>query len=122
MHDPERVRLGDRFERLGDEIDRGHDRERAVRRHEAFEVLALQALHHDVRRARLEDVDVVDANDVFAADPPRGSRLLNEAGDDVRVSRELGQEALDGDPLLEVRVPGREHDAHSAQPQRLLDH
>ena len=65
--------------------------------------------------------DIEYAHHVLAADLGRRAPLPHEARGDLLILRELGQEKLDGDALLELQMRRREDDAHSALPEWPID-
>ncbi len=78
------------------------------------EVAALQVLHDHERGAVVEATDVDDAGHVLAMDLRRRAGLAREALDDLGDALRVREQALDRDPLVELHVPGRDHDAHAA--------
>ena len=121
MHDPGGVRLRHRRQRLEHVVDRIGDRELPVQPQELLEIAALQVLHRQERHAIFERPGVHDARDVLALDARGGLRLANEALDDVVALHGVGQEHLQRDHLVERDVARREHDAHAALADHLLD-
>ena len=110
MDDPERVRLGDRLARLEHVLDRLVGGHAAAPLHHRAEIVALEVLHHDVRRAAVEHADVHHAGDVLARDPRGRLALAEEARDRARdLARDREQE-LERDALLELRVARRDDD------------
>ena len=67
MHDPELVRLGHRLRHLRDDVHGHLDRHRAGGLELHIERPPLQVLHHHVRQAVRERVDVDDAHRVHRA-------------------------------------------------------
>ena len=121
MHDPERVRLGDRLARLQHVADGAGHRERAAPRHGFGQILALEILHHHVRRARRERADIGDARDVLALDLHRGPCLANKPVHDLRMTEHLRQQELERDTSLQLHVRRRDDHAHAADAEHALD-
>ena len=69
-----------------------------------------------VRLAEVEDLD-----DVLVRDHVDRARLVEEAGDDVRVARQHRVQQLDRDLAAEDGVLGEVDDAHSALAQKARD-
>src|SRR6185436_16065921 len=85
------------------------------------QVIALEQLHHDVRRAGVELADVGDLADVLAAQPRAGPGLAQEALDDLGIAGERVVHDLEGDLLFELQV-GRDGDhAHAAAAEDPVD-
>ncbi len=120
MDDLGGVRLGERLARLEQVVDRGLDRHRPLLAEHGAEIAAVQVLHDQERRARLQLAEVVDAGDVLALEPGRGLPLLEEALHHVVAGQRRGEEELDGDALTEGEVLGRHDDAHAAHPEDAL--
>ncbi len=76
--------------------------------------VALEQLHHDVRRAVVGRAVVVDLDDPGVADRRRGLGLVEEALHELRVGRQLRAQHLHGRRAAEHRVLGAEHRAHAA--------
>ena len=119
--DPERVRLGQRLRGLQQVVDRQLGGEAALIFEQLFEVSALEVLHDHVRSAAGKRRDVAHAHHVLAPDLDRGAALAEKARDERRIVRQLRNQELDGDPLLELDVRGRHHDAHAAPTELALD-
>jgi hypothetical protein len=81
MHDPDRVRLGDRFADLQHQLGDFRDRQRYAMREYMREVFAFEVLHHDVGHTARQVPDVAHAHDVRALDLRRGPGLAHEALD-----------------------------------------
>ena len=114
VDDAERVRCLERLEDLHRVFARRGHRELSLAVEDARERLALEELHDDVRVAVGRAIDVDDLHDVGAADLRGDARLLQEALDEARATRELGVEHLDGDPRPEHRVLRLVDRAHPA--------
>ena len=69
----------------------------------------------------LELTHVGDARDVLALDPRGGPGLADEAADRLGVGERLGEQELEGDPLVELDVAGRDDDPHAAGAEHALD-
>jgi hypothetical protein len=115
------VRLGERLGGLDDEVDGVVHGEHARALELLREVVALEELHHHVGRARLERAHVGDLGHVLALDAHGGAGLAQEARARLGVLRELGQQKLHGDAIVERHVPGLDHAPHAALPQHTLD-
>lgn len=68
--------------------------------------LPLQVLHHQHERAALVGAQVVDGDDVVAADSPRGAGLATEALDVAGVAGDLRVKDLQRDEPLGLLVSG----------------
>ena len=89
------------------------------------QVLAIHELHGD--EVVLADLaEVVDVDDVVVVQLRRELRLVDEHGDEVGAVREMRQDLLDGDRLLEAldalhaRLPDLRH-AADRDPQKLIE-
>ena len=103
-----------------DDPSRGRQRQPPLAREPGREVLALEQLHHDVRRAVLDPV-VVDLHRVRALEHGRGLGLAFEAGPQIGGAGELGGHELDGDVHVELEVAGDPDAAHAALRQYTLE-
>src|SRR5262249_24887179 len=121
VDDAEGVGLGERLAGLEDPGRRGADGERTLSPQDRGEVIALEELHDDERRAGLERDDVEHARAVRALELRRRHRLADEAGAHLGVLQRLGEDELDGDALLEVEVGGFDDAAHAALAEDALD-
>jgi hypothetical protein len=121
MDDALGVRFGDAFDRLQHVRHRDLRLELAFARQHRREVLALQQLHHDVRRAIVEATDVEDPAHVLAAQLRDGAGLAQEAIEQVRRRPELAEHELQGDRLIELEVRGRDDHAHPTDSEDALD-
>ena len=120
VHDPERVRLGQRLARLQHEIDGLLERQRATQPHPLGEVVTLEELHHHVRRAGIERTDVDHPRDVLARDLDGRARLAREALDRLGVAQRLREKELDRHLLVELQMKGGDDDAHPAGAEHAL--
>ena len=91
MDHPERVRLGERLGGLEQVVDRQLGREAALLLEELLEVLSLEVLHDQVRRAAGQRRHVAHAHHVLAANLDCGAAFAEESRDERRVVRQLGQ-------------------------------
>ena len=121
MDDPAAVRLGDRLAGLEHERHRVRDIHRSAPLELRGEVSAVEVLHDHVRRAGLEGADVRHARDVLALDLHGGLRFAEEARRALGLLRDLEEQELQGDALLELHVGRRDDDAHAAFPDDALD-
>jgi hypothetical protein len=78
-------------------------------------------LHHHEGGAVGHRTDVDDPRHVLALDLDGHARLALEARHGVRVAEDFIAQELDGDPLVELQVPGLDDDAHSAGREHALD-
>jgi hypothetical protein len=120
VNDAERVGYGEPTADLQSDADRSLVRKRSPCE-PRFETLAVEVLHHDVRRAVAGHVDVVDVHHMFADDRRRGARLASKALDRPRITQRLVDEQLDGDPLVQSLVTCGEDHPHASAPQHALD-
>ena len=121
VDDAERVRLGDARARLAEVVDGVGHREDPARLHELRQVLALEHLHDDVRRAGGEIGDVEHPHHVVALDAVGALGLEHEAVDGLVVGGGGRPEELDGDRVVEEEVAGGHDDAHAAGSEAALD-
>ena len=122
MDDPEGMRGMDRLADLDDAVCSHRNGHRPALLEDLTEIPTLEVLHHDEGRAgRLLDACVEHAHDVLALDADGGARLADEALALDLVLRRLGMKELDGDHLVELLVPRRDHDAHAASAEHALD-
>ena len=89
MHDPERVRLGDRLAGLHDELDGLFDGERSAGAQPGGEVASVEMLHHEVRRPVVAAGDVEHAGHVLTLDLDGRARLAFEASQRLGVAAPL---------------------------------
>ncbi len=121
MHDPERVRFGDRVARLEDVFGDEMSGERTRAGELGSEVVPLEVLHDDVRRAVVERARVEHAADVLAPQLHRRARLALESGACVRIRERARKHQLDGDALIQIEVGGGHHHSHAASAEHALD-
>src|SRR5262249_14843473 len=77
---------------------------------------------HDVEVVALGGhAEIVDLDDVLAADPVDRLRLLVEALDELLVVRELAVDDIESDLLSDQGVFGEVHGAHAAGPDLVED-
>ena len=100
--------------------DLHQDRARAVPVHRARllqplpEVLAVQVLHRDEHQPLGRLAEVRDVDDVLVADARRALGLLQEPGDQIGPARQVLEQDLERDLLLDQRVLGLVDRAHPA--------
>ncbi len=114
MNDPERVRLVERPCRLRQEIEHLGAAEPPPLLHHLLEIVAVEQLHHEERRA-VElggDVGVDHFHDVVALDARRSPRLALEALDGLRIFRRPSVKKLQREEIAGARVLDDVHDAH----------
>ncbi len=121
MDDAELVRLGDREARLQHVVRHELRRHRPVRAQHRSEILAVEQLHHDVRRAVVERADIGHPAHVLAAQLSRRPRLAREALDDTGRVDHRGVQELERDRSAERQVRGGDDDAHTALAEHALD-
>jgi hypothetical protein len=115
------VRLCNGLARLQDVLDHLFDIEAAASiRAELREITPLQVLHNDIGRPALEEPHIGDLRYVLALDSTDRARLLKKAFDDALFCHNLLQKELDGDPVIELNMPGRQDDAHRSLPNDAL--
>ena len=85
------------------------------------EVVPLEELHRQKRRAGVELAEVEDVEHVRVLDAGGADRFLLEARHDVLLLRVLGAEDLERDLLLDGLVLGKVDLAHPAFPELLED-
>ncbi|MBK6923464.1 MAG: hypothetical protein IPH07_39115 [Deltaproteobacteria bacterium] len=90
--------------------------ERSVRGDAAGEIIPLEQLHHEVRRATIVDDDVVHLHDGGVTDARDGPRLADEAI--VRLGV-IAAHPFDGDHAVEPEVTRAPHLAHAADPEAI---
>ena len=86
VNDAVRVGLGDRLGGLEDPVDRGRNGDRSPVGHDLLEVVPLEVLEHQIRRAALERPDVEHAHHVLALDARGHASFTHEAPDDFAVA------------------------------------
>src|SRR6185369_12179353 len=93
----------------------------AARLQDLPEILADEVLHRDedVALGRLPEVGDVD--DVLVADARGALGLLHEAAHEIGPAREIGEEDLERDLLLDDHVLGEVDEAHPPLAQLLQD-
>ena len=104
VHDPARVREVEPFAHLHGHVHRGAERHAALRGgglEEGPQVGAVDVLHGDVERAR-EAAEVEDLDDVRVRQRDGELGLGDEPVLELGVAREVGEDALDGERLLEA--------------------
>ena len=74
---------------------------------------ALQVFHHQVRFARVELPDIVDARDVVALQGRGGARFVQKPRDRIGIVLEIRADELDRDRSAEMHVGGHTHHAHA---------
>jgi hypothetical protein len=121
MNDAEGVRLGDRFTRLQHEIHGVYHGKRAAVCDRRREILALEVLHHHVRRAGLERAHVCYACDVLALDFHGRARFPRKAHHRILIVQRFRQQELDRDALVEVQVMRGDDNAHTADAEHAVD-
>ncbi len=84
------------------------------------QILSVDVLHRQ-ERLPIRLADVVDTANVGVAHPAGGRHLLAEAGQSIRVSRQVGGQELQGHRLTEGQVGGAIHLAHAPLAQRRHD-
>src|SRR5215204_2531322 len=78
------------------------------------ERFALDVLHHEERRAAVDDAIIGDAYNVLVTNGGGREGLLSKPRNELRiVADEVGQDHLDGELGLKVSVPGLVHHAHA---------
>ena len=123
----ELVREAEAVERLHRDIERFLHAESpsglTVDLDDRLQVTAVDELHHDEERV-VGGTDVEDGDDVRVRQTSAEARLVEEHRDEVLVLREVRQNALDRDDLLEA-LDGRglalEHFGHTARFEALDD-
>jgi hypothetical protein len=85
------------------------------------EIFALEILHDHVRRAILESADVAHAHYVLALDLRYGPRFSAEAQHGVRVGGRVGEQKLDGNSLVELKVRCLDDHTHSTLTEHAFD-
>jgi hypothetical protein len=108
-----RVRVRQGLERLERVVDRLRRRQRPGAR-EHLEILALEVLHHEVRRAVRQHPRVHHAHDVLAGDAGDGGRLDGEAVQRLRRREHAREHRLQRDALPQDHVLRLVDDAHAA--------
>ena len=121
MDDAEGVGLGEGLPGLQHPVDDVRDEERRMPLDEVREILPLQVLHDHVRSARLERAYIEHTHAVLAADADGGLGLPQEPLHHLLVLEHGREEELDGDPLIELEVPRRDHGAHPPEADDALD-
>jgi hypothetical protein len=118
MHDPRGVRGAHRVAHLLEDRKDGGRGERAFVRHELRQILAVEQLHGEPRRARrLVDARSDDRHHVLARDARAHARFLGEARAQLRARDELGPHHLERAELRGVPLLGDVHGAHAALAQ-----
>jgi hypothetical protein len=118
VNDAERVRLCERLARLHHVLHGLLDRERPASAEDLLQVLALEILHHHVRRP-LVDTDVENVRHVVVLNLGGGARLARETADNVCLREVLGEEKLDRDRSLELQVRRGDDEPHTAAAKRM---
>ena len=115
------VRVLERAEDGEDDVEADVERDvLAARRGGADEARAgrpVDVLHRHVELAVLL-AEVEHLDDVRVAEARADARLVDEHGDEVRVARELREDALDGDDLLEAVRAAAAREIHLRHPAR----
>ena len=107
------VRRGERFANAASDV-RGARDGQSLALQEIRKALALEPLHHDVRRAVGELAEVEHVDDVLVLDRRRRLRFVEEARHDFRVASQVRQEHLHRDAPPQPRVLGEIDRAHAA--------
>ena len=121
MNHSEGVRFGKRLGGLEQVIDRQLERDAPLLFEQLLEVLPLQVLHDHVRSAARQRGHVENAHHVFASNLDRRSPLAEKPCNERRIVRELGEQELDRDSLLELQVHCCEDDPHPPLAEHALD-
>ena len=122
MDDPRGVDLAEALASLHRVLDGLRDRKQRGGLQERIEVLALEVLHDEIRRAALERAHVRDASDVFALDPRSRAGLAEKAADGFGARRRMGApHELQRHPLLELKVSRDDDPAHTALAEQAID-
>ena len=82
--------------------------------------LALDALHHNIRRAVVV-AQIVDGNDIGVVEAAGPAALLVEAGQHIVVAGEALGEGLDGHLAADLLVDAAIDDAHAAAAEHVDD-
>ncbi len=85
------------------------------------QVPALEELHDHEGSAGLEDTHVEHPRDMLARDAHGGARLPLEARHVLGALEHVRKQKLDGHTCLQAKVPRRDHGAHAAYAEDLLD-
>jgi hypothetical protein len=118
VDDPAHVRGMERLGDLGADPRGLARRQRAVLADDRRHVLAVDELHDDVRAGRLL-AEVEDRDDVRVAQRRGGAGLVAEAGQEVRVTTELGAQQLDRDVAIQLGVARPVDRRHAALSEEL---
>ena len=121
VDDPADVRLADRVGGLHHVVDDTSDRERPLVGEHLVQVFALQILHHHVRDAGGQAVDVEDAHRVMALDRGCRAGFTRKTPSCVGRGQELGMHDLDRDGAIELDVCAPQHRAHAARAEEPVD-
>ena len=105
----------------GNEAATGPGAPNAPGAEERCQILTLEILHDDVRRAIFQDADIEDAGDVLALQANRRAGLALKALDDILILQRVGMNELQRDHLVEMQVPRRDDDPHPAGSEGALD-
>src|SRR5690242_7452332 len=114
MNDLLRMGFRERVDRLEHDFGGLIERERSALVKERGNVAPVEVLHDHVRRACLQRPDVDDARHVLALKLRQRLCLAQEARHGLWTAARLRQEELDGNAILELKVPGSDYDPHPA--------
>lgn len=112
MDDAEAVRLCERVTGFDDDVAGLLDAEGPALGKELRHALAAQQLHEEVARAIPELAHVHDGTDVRARDARRRARLLDEARVEPFSLRDVVEQGLQGEVLVQAEVNHLVHGAH----------
>src|SRR3954467_13666890 len=121
MHDAGGVRFRDRLHGFEDVADGFRDGQRAAPEQLLLEVVALEQLHHHVRRALLERTHVDDAADVLALHARGSPTLAAKTRRRLTLLEDVRVQELERDRLIELEVPGPDDEAHAAGTEQTID-
>ena len=113
MDDAAFVRGGEARADLARDLERAIFRESADAAQQRREILAVDVLHREERRA-VDLVDVVHAADVGVRHLPRHADFGVELRQPRRIAVDVGRQKLQRDRLAELQVVGAVHLAHAA--------
>jgi hypothetical protein len=120
MHNAYRVRLGNCITSLKDVGHCVRNGQCALVANNGLQVVAIEVLHHHVRRTGFQSADVMDSCDMIALQARGGTSLANETFDDFCMHQRGGQQELDGEEFAQLDVPSCNDDTHAALPKHLF--
>ena len=121
VDDARRMRAAQPLEDLEDDLDLPAEGEGRALSQRVLQVLAVQELHRDERRAVGVVAEVEDRDDVGVDHPGDGPGLALEADLPLGIFRDLREHDLERHVALEERVVGLVHDPHGSLAQPVDD-